>query len=86
MRDFQHFLFDYFQKIKLIMLPKTILSNTMLTENVENNAFYYRLLSILSEKSATITITIAIGGKGTFGHPCWPPDVTVTFGPNKPKM
>ena len=42
----------------------------MLTEKVKNHVFYYRLLSILSEKSATITITIAIGGKWTFGHPC----------------
>ena len=39
------------------------------SEKVENHAFYYQLLSILSEKSATITITIAIGGKWTFGHP-----------------
>ena len=31
--------------------------------------FYYRLLSILSEKLATFTITIAIGEKLTFGHP-----------------
>ena len=37
------------------------------TENVKNHAVYYRLLSILSEKSATITI--AIGEKWTFGHP-----------------
>ena len=37
--------------------------------NVENRAFYYRLLSILSEKSSTFTITIAIGKKWTFGHP-----------------
>jgi hypothetical protein len=33
--------------------------------------FYYRLLSILSEKLATFTITIAIGEKLTFGHPCF---------------
>ena len=42
------------------------------SKKVENHVFYYWLLSILSEKSATITITIAIGGKRTFGHPCWP--------------
>ena len=33
--------------------------------------FYYRLLSILSEKLATFTIAIAIGENLTFGHPFW---------------
>ena len=31
--------------------------------------FYYRLLSILSEKLANFSITIAIGKIWTFGHP-----------------
>ena len=37
--------------------------------NVKITRFWYRLLSILSEKLATFNITIANGKEWTFGHP-----------------
>ena len=52
---------------------------------VENHVFYYRLLSILSEISATITITIDIGEKWTFGHP-WGGGGGLSRGPLDPDL